>query len=200
MHFPTPLQKLIDQFCQLPSVGPKTAERYALHLLKQPPEKLQEFAQYLAELKEKIIICQNCLSISETNPCQICSNKNRNNKLLCIVENSSDLLAIEHTRQFSGNYFVLGGLINTIEGIKPENLNFNLLLAKIRKSKEIKELILALNSTIEGETTSMYIVKILKNSDLKITRLAKGMPTGSSLEYADDLTISNALKYRNELN
>lgn len=200
MQFPSPIQKLIDQFSQLPTVGPKTAERYVLYLLKQPPEKLQEFAQYLAELKEKIITCKTCLSISETDPCLICADIKRQSQYLCIVENTADLITIEHTKQYNGYYFVLGGLINVIDGIKPENLNFNLLLAKIKQSKNIKEIIIALNSTLEGETTSMYLAKLLKPLNLKITRLAKGLPTGSSLEYADDLTISNALKYRNQLN
>lgn len=198
MRYPSPIQNLIDRFSSLPTVGPKTAERYVFYLLKQTPEKLQEFAQHLAELKEKITLCDNCLSISETNPCHICANSKRDRNTLCIIADSRDMLVIENTNEYHGLYFVLGGEINTIEEIKPENLNIKKLIEKLKKEK-YNEIILALSPTLEGETTAMYLTKLLKPLKIKISRIARGLPAGSNIEYADETTISNALKYRNEL-
>jgi len=188
-------------FSELPTVGPKTAERYVFYLLKQSGENLQKFAQAMAELKEKITICQTCLAVTEANPCSICSDQGRDKGVLCIIANTQDMLTIEATKEYKGFYHVLGGLINTIEGIKPEQLNVSQLINRIKKNK-IQEIILALSPNLEGETTSMYLAKLLKSSrpgKIKITRLAKGLPTGANLEYADEMTLANALKYRNEL-
>lgn len=197
MRFPRAIANLIEAFSQLPSVGPKTAERYVFHLLKSSPEKLENLTKFLAELKTSITVCPDCLAISETSPCSICSDLARKNGTLCLVENIQDLISIEATRQYQGQYFILGGLINTIENIKPEDLNIEKLLRKIKQA-EFKEIILALNFTLEGETTSLYLNKILQNYNLKITRLAKGLPAGSDLEYADETTLATALKYRVE--
>lgn len=197
MKYPAALQNLIDKLSGLPSVGPKTAERYAFHLLKQPPEKLKSFGAAISGLQDKIIVCQECLAISETSPCPICADKARRQEVICVVENIQDLAAIEATKQYDGRYFVLGGLINTINSVGPESLNVERLVQKI-KTGNIKEIILALNFTLEGETTCMYLTKILKDR-LKITRLAKGLPAGSDLEYADELTLGSALKNRNEV-
>ena len=150
-----------------------------------------------SELKNNITVCSSCLAISETNPCALCGNPQRKNGVLCIVENIQDLASIEATRQYQGQYFVLGGLINTIENIQPEDLNIQKLLGKI-KQEAYTEIILALNFTLEGETTSLYLNKILQTYNLKITRLAKGLPAGSDLEYADETTLATALKYRTE--
>ena len=200
MRFPAAIQNLIDYFSKLPTVGPKTAERYAFYLLKQDAEELQKFAQAIAELKEKTTICQTCLAVSETNPCTICLDKNRNKKQICLVADSRDMLVVEATKQFNGLYFVLGGLLNTIAGVSPEQLNVKQLISRL-KSSQIAEIILALNPNLEGETTILYIVKLIKslNLKIKITRLAKGLPSGSDLEYADEITLANALKYRNEM-
>ena len=200
MRFPAAIQNLIDYFSKLPTVGPKTAERYAFYLLKQDAEELQKFAQAIAELKEKTTICQTCLAVSETNPCAICLDKNRNKKQICLVADSRDMLVVEATKQFNGLYFVLGGLLNTIAGVGPEQLNVKQLISRL-KSNQIAEIILALNPNLEGETTILYIVKLIKslNLKIKITRLAKGLPSGSDLEYADEITLANALKYRNEM-
>jgi recombination protein RecR len=198
MKYPAALQTLIDKLSNLPSVGPKTAERYAFYLLRQTPEKLKSFGAAISELQDKITVCSECLSICEKAPCAICADASRRRDILCIVENIQDLIAIETTKQYDGRYFILGGLINTISGVGPEDLNIEKLVKKI-KSENTKEIILALNFTMEGETTSMYLTKILKDH-LKITRLAKGLPAGSDLEYADELTLGNALKYRNEIN
>ena len=198
MKFPVSIQKLIELFSELPSVGPKTAERYVFYLLKFNPEKLQIFAQAIAELKEKTTVCKKCLAITETNPCAICSDTKRNQNIICVVSNTQDMLTIETTRQYNGTYHILGGLINTIKGIKPTQLNVEPLVEKINKSN-IKEIILALNPNLEGETTSLYLVKLLKPKNIKISRLAKGLPMGSNLEYADEMTLANALKYRTDL-
>ena len=197
MRYPEAIQNLIEKLSTLPSVGPKTAERYVFHLLKQSEEKLKGLAAAISELKEKTKVCSNCFTLAENDICPICADQNRRSGILCIVENSQDLAAIEATKQYDGRYFVLGGLINTINEVRPEDLNIRKLLTRI-KNEDIKELILALNFTLEGETTAMYLTKILKDH-LKITRLAKGLPAGSNLEYADELTLGNALKYRNEL-
>ena len=197
MRFPRAITNLITAFSELPSVGPKTAERYVFHLLKSSPEKLENLAKSLAELKSNITVCPECLVISETTPCAICADPARKNGTLCIVENTQDLISLEATKQYKGQYFVLGGLINTIENIKPEDLNTEKLLRKIKQGN-FKEVILALNFTLEGETTSLYLSKILQTYNLKVTRLAKGLPAGSDLEYADETTLATALKYRTE--
>lgn len=197
MRYPQAIQNLIEKLSALPSVGPKTAERYVFYLLRQTDESLSSLAQTIKELKAKTTLCSSCQAITETNPCQICSNPNRQSEQLCVVENTQDLLTIESTRQFSGKYFVLGGLINTINNIQPDDLNIQKLIKRIQ-SDNVKEIILALNFTLEGETTSLYLNKLLRDR-IKITRLAKGLPAGSDLEYADEMTLASALKYRNEI-
>ena len=198
MRYPKSIQTLIDHFSKLPTVGPKAAERYVFYLLKQHPEWLQQFAQAIAEVKEKTTVCRTCLAIAESNPCQICSDQKRNHSVICLVADTRDMRAIEAIKQYNGVYHILGGVINTIEGIKPEQLNIKHLLARL-KTAPVKEMILAFNPDLEGETTAMYILKLLKPSKIKITRLAKGLPMGADLEYADEITLSNALKYRSEL-
>lgn len=197
MNYPGALAKLIDQLSKLPSVGPKTAERYAFYLLKQEQNKLEDLSTAIKELKEKTIICQKCNSFAESNPCKLCQDSNRDKDVLCLVENTQDLVTIESTNQFRGQYFVLGGLINTIKEVGPENLAIRKLL-KIIESENIKEIIIALNFNLEGETTSLYLKHLLKDR-IKLSRLAKGLPAGSDLEYADELTLTSALKNRSEL-
>lgn len=197
MRYPKAIENLIDQLSTLPSVGPKTAERYVFYLLRQSSEKLNNLAVAIKDLKSQTTTCVSCRAIAENNPCSICSDNNRTADILCVVENTQDLISIEATRQYNGRYFVLGGLINTINEIKPTDLNIELLLKKI-KAENTKEIILALNFNLEGETTSLYLNKLLRDR-LKITRLAKGLPAGSDLEYADETTLASALKYRNEI-
>ena len=197
MKYPRAIQSLIEKLSGFPSVGPKTAERYVFYLLKQPAEKLKALATALTELQEKTTVCHLCQAIAENDPCPICSDVNRRGDVLCIVENTQDLLSIEATKQFDGRYIVLGGLINTISDVKPDDLNIAKLVKRL-KTEKISEIILALNFTLEGETTALYLNKILKDH-LKITRLAKGLPAGSDLEYADELTLGSALKNRNTL-
>ncbi len=197
MRYPEALQKLIEMLAKLPGVGPKTAERYAFFLLNQPESIIKEFASRLGELKEKTIICQDCGNIAEKSPCAICLDQNRDQKTLCLIADSRELAAIEATRQYNGHYFILGGLIDTVEGIGPEKLRIRELIKKLEK-EAIEEIILAFDPTIEGEATSMYLAKILRERGIRLTRLARGLPSGANLEYADEMTITNALKYRNE--
>lgn len=198
MRYPVSIQNLIDHFSKLPTVGPKTAERYVFYLLKQHPEWLQAFAQAIAEIREKTAVCQTCLSIAELNPCRICADQKRDRSVICLAADTRDMLALESTKQYNGLYFILGGTINTIEGVKPEQLNIKALQNRL-SSGGFKEIILAFNPDFEGETTAMYITKLLKPYKIKITRLAKGLPMGADLEYADEITLTNALKYRNEV-
>jgi recombination protein RecR len=197
VQYPKSIQLLIDELVKLPGVGPKTAERYIFYLLKQNNEKLHFFGETIAGLKKDLKICHYCLSVSNSDPCPICSDQSREQSSLCVVENSRDLATIEGTKQFSGRYFVLGGLINTLDDVGPDSLPFKK-LEKLVEEKKINEVIAALSFTIEGETTAMYIARLLKGK-AKISRLARGLPSGSNLEYADDLTLLNALKYRNEI-
>jgi len=197
MKYPRALQNLINELALLPSVGPKTAERYAFYLLKQNEEKLANLSLAVKNLKNDISICSECLALSEKNPCAICADDKRNNELICVVENIQDLIAIEDIGQYQGKYFILGGLITMIDKIGPEQLNLKQLINQVKKNN-VKEIILALNFTLEGETTAIYLHKMFKDK-LKITRLARGLPAGSDLEYADQATLKNALKFRNEI-
>lgn len=198
MKFPEPIQKLINQFSKLPTVGPKTAERYTFHLLKQSTLELKALAESIIELKEKTTICKQCFSIAEVNPCTICTDNKRQIETLCIVGDARNMLSIEATGNYKGLYFILGGELNQIEGTGPDQLNITPLIEKL-KTKKISEIILGLNPTIEGETTTLYLAKLIRPYQIKITRLAKGLPMGADLEYVDELTLTNALKYRNEL-
>lgn len=197
MHYPKSIQNLIDELVKLPGVGPKTAERYIFYLLKQSQEKLKVFSDSVANLRKDIKICRQCLAVADSDPCPICADKNRDAASICVVENSRDLATIEGTRQHTGKYFVLGGLINALDEVSPDKLPFKK-LEKLVEEDRAKEVIIALSFTIEGETTAMYIKRLLKDR-VKVSRLARGLPSGSNLEYADDLTLLNALKYRNEI-
>jgi recombination protein RecR len=197
MQYPKALQNLIDKLSLLPGVGPKTAERYAFYLLNKDANQLTDIANSIYNLKQNVKVCHQCLAISESSPCSICADSSRDNAVICVVENIQDLIAIEQTKQYNGKYFVLGGLISMIDKIGPENLNISELSKKI-KNGQIKEMLIALNFTLEGETTALYLQKLFKDK-IKITRLARGLPAGSDLEYADSNTLKNALQYRSEI-
>ncbi len=196
MNYPKIIEGLIEDLSRLPSVGRKTAERYVFFWLRQDQEDLKKFAKNLYQLKTEIKRCDRCQVYSENTLCSICSDSARDKNLICIVENTQDLLALEKTKQFSGQYFVLNNLINTIARIGPEDLNLNK-LDKVIERNNAQELIIALSFTIEGETTASYLKK--RYAQIKTSRLAKGLPLGSDLEYIDDLTLSSALKYRQDL-
>ncbi|MGI5827194.1 MAG: recombination mediator RecR [Patescibacteria group bacterium] len=198
MRFPRTIKRAIEAFSTLPSVGPKTAERYVFYLLNERPEKTEELIQALGELRSGITTCHKCLALAEQDPCPLCADSKREQTLLCIVENTQDREVIEATGQYHGRYFVLGGLIDTIAKVQPSDLNVRALVKSL-KEQPVKEIILGLNFTLEGETTALYLKKLLENYPAKITRLARGLPAGSDLEYADEMTLKNALEYRNEI-
>lgn len=196
--FPKSIQSLIDSFSLFPTVGPKTAERFALHLLNQEQNALNDLARQIASLKEKTTLCQSCLAIADQTHCQICANKNRDSNMLCVVTDWRDITSIENTRQYHGYYFCLGKTLNAIEGVHPDQLPVKKLI-QIVQARKITEIILALAPDFEGETTALYLTRILKPLNIKITRLARGLPMGANLEYADEITLGNAMKYRNEI-
>lgn len=198
MRYPKSIQRLIEEFTKLPTVGPKTAERYVLFLLRQKPDDLKKISEAIAGLREGLNYCRSCFLLSESPLCEICSDEKRDNGILCIVATSRDLITLEKTNLMDGRYHILGGHINPIEGILPENLTIQPLINRL-KNQNIKEVIIALDFSLEGETTAMYLAKLIKPLNIKLSRLAKGLPMGSDLEYADEMTLSNALRYRNVL-
>lgn len=196
---PSSLQKLISEFEKLPGIGPKTASRLAFYLLKQRQKDLDSFGKALLDLKKNIKLCSQCQNLAETNPCSVCSDAKRNRAVICVVEQPHDVIALEQTHEYKGLYHVLYGAISPINNIGPENLKIKELLTRLQSAKNgVKEIILATNPNLEGEATAMYISKLLKPLGLKITRIARGLPTGSDLEYADEITLTNALKGRKE--
>jgi recombination protein RecR len=199
MHLARPLQNLIDSFERLPGIGPKSAQRLAFYLLHVPQGDLENFADALVNLKKNTVECSICFNVSETDPCMYCADGKRNNDTICVVEQAIDILSIEKAGKFTGMYHVLHGRIDPLNNIRPEDLRIDQLLKRSKK-QQISEIILALNPDMEGEATSMYIVKKLRltSGELKITRLAYGLPTGSSIEYADELTLGRAIEGRRE--
>ncbi|MCK5084917.1 MAG: recombination protein RecR [Candidatus Pacebacteria bacterium] len=195
--YPKSLQNLIKEFSKLPGIGPRTAARFAFSLLRKPEYESESLANAILKLKKETTVCQNCFNISEKELCEFCSNPKRDKSLVCIVEEAINIPAIENTRQFNGLYHVLGGIIKPSESVSPDNLNIKELIERI-KSNGIKELIIATNPNTEGETTALYLAKTLKPFNVKITRLARGLSTGSDLEYADEMTITSALAGRRE--
>ena len=197
---PKSLQDLINEFNKLPGIGRKSASRLSFYLLKQPQDEIEKFAEVLANLQKNIIYCSNCFNMAESDPCRICSNKSRNQNLICVVEDPLDVVAMDQIQNFSGVYHVLGGVISPLDGIGPEDLKINELLTRL-SSSEPKEIILATNPSLEGEATAMYISKQLKSAQykhVKVTRLGRGLPMGADLEYADEHTLSKALEGRQE--
>lgn len=195
---PASIKKLIDQLYKLPGIGPKTAERLAFWLLKRPQADLEEFAQTISAAKKDLLLCSNCQNIAATDPCSICADQSRDQSLICVVAESHDLQSIERLHEYQGLYHVLGGVINQLSGIGPASLNVDSLTARI-KNNSITEMILAFNPDLEGEATAFYLQKVLKPLGIKITKLARGLPTGSDIEYADELTLASALKNRREI-
>lgn len=198
--YPASIANLINQFSKMPGLGPKSAERLVFYLLKKSPDDLKNLAQNIENLKKEIQICQTCYNYSLKNPCEICSDKRRDHYIICVVALPQDLAVIENTAEYQGIYHVLGGVLNAVEGITPDKLKIKELLGRLKSSKiKIKEVILAFNPDLEGESTTLYLTRQLKPYKIKITRLAKGLPTGADLEYADAITITDALKGRREL-
>jgi len=197
MQYTKPLAKLIDQFQKLPGIGPKSAQRMAFHLLKMPLSEVEKFAHTMVESKQTINYCDVCYNLSSQNPCEICSSDKRDRSIICVVAEAKDLIAIEKTREFKGLYHVLQGLISPLEGIGPDDLRVKELLHRTT-DESVKEIILAINPSVEGEATSLYLNKILKPFGVKVTRIAFGLPMGGDLEYVDELTILKAIEGRVE--
>ena len=198
MSFPKPLLKLIEEFQKFPSVGPKSAQRMAFHVLNRDLPQIQELSKAILDAKTQIKRCSICQNLSSDGSCEICSNSSRDIKTICVVSEPKDLMAIEKTNAFKGTYHVLGGLISPIDGISPENLSIKELLNRASKNS-VKEIILALDTSVEGEATTLYLHRILSPICKKITRLGFGLPVGSELEYADELTLTRALETRSEI-
>ncbi len=192
-----PLEQLIEQFAKLPGVGRKTATRYAMALLEWPGEAVDAFSGALLDAKAKIKRCRICNNISESELCPICSDDTRQG-VLCIVEDPRAVMSIERVRDFKGKYHVLGGVLSPINGVGPEQLKIKELLQRIEK-ENITEVIVATNPTVEGETTAMYVTRLLKPFGIKVTRLAYGVPVGADLEYADEVTLTRAIEGRREI-
>ena len=189
------LEKAVNEMAQLPGIGKRTALRLVLHLLKQPLEQTQFLSQALTTMREEIKFCASCHNISDIELCEICNNSNRNHKIICVVEDVRDVMAIENTNQFKGIYHVLGGKISPIDGIGPSQLNIDSLVEKV-KSGEIEELIFALSSTMEGDTTNFYIFKRIKEYSVKTSTIARGIAVGDELEYADEVTLGRSILNR----
>lgn len=198
MIYPKSIAALIEQFQKFPSVGPKSAQRMAFHLLKMPKSEVEKFAQSILEAKENTFACDVCFNMSSTNPCEICKSTSRDRSMICVVSETKDLIAIEKTNEFHGLYHVLQGLISPMDGIGAEDVRIKELLHRLT-SDEVKEVILALNPSVEGEATSLYLGKLIKPFGIKITRIAFGLPVGADLEYADEITLARALEGRREI-
>lgn len=189
------LEKAVNEMAQLPGIGKRTALRLVLHLLKQPLDQTHFLAEALTNMRNNIRFCSNCHNISDTELCQICSNHSRNHQLICVVEDIRDVMAIENTGQYKGVYHVLGGKISPIDGVGPSQLNINSLLEKVN-SGQVKELIFALSSTMEGDTTNFYIYKQIANTHLIVSTIARGIAVGDELEYADEVTLGRSILQR----
>jgi len=196
--FAGPVQDLIDELGRLPGVGPKSAQRIAYHILKIPKTDATRLSTAIVEVKERISFCDRCFNIAEGEECGICRDPSRDTTVLCVVEESRDIVAFERTREFRGRYHVLQGAISPIEGIGPEQLRISELLSRITV-EGVDEIILAMNPNIEGEATAMYLARLLEPLGIAVTKIASGLPVGGDLEYADELTLSKALEGRQRL-
>ena len=193
-----PLTELIAQFERLPGIGRKTAQRLAFNILEQPPERAEKFAEALINAKRKIHFCRVCQGLTDKEVCDICDDNRRDRSVICVVAEPKDVMAFERTREFTGVYHVLHGVISPLDGIGPEQLRIKELMARLG-SGEVNEIIMATNPTVEGEATASYISRLVKPMGIKVTRLAYGIPVGGDLEYADEFTLARALEGRNEI-
>lgn len=194
--YSAPIQDLIDEFGRLPGIGPKSAQRITFHLLRVPAVEAHRLAGAIVEAKERVRFCQTCFNLSELEKCEICSDDQRDGTVVCVVEDARDVIAVERTNEFSGKYHVLQGTINPIEGIGPEQLRISELMRRI-SDEAVTEVIVCTNPNIEGEATAMYLARLLgPTPGLTVTRLASGLPVGSDLEYADEITLGRALTGR----
>jgi len=199
-NYPIKVQRLINEISKLPGIGNKMAERIALYILKQDKLFINNLSGSIDDIK-LISFCERCFNISEDKLCEICKDNNRDPSIICVVESPLDIISIEKTGKFTGTYHILNGLINPLNNILPDNLKIKELIKRIKEEKKIKEIILAINHTVEGDTTTLYIISAVKENllNIKITRLAKGLPTGSDIKYADEITLGQAIMERKEV-
>ena len=198
MIYPKSIAALIEQFQKFPSVGPKSAQRMAFFLLRMPLSDVEKFAKTVIEAKENTKTCEICYNLSSSSPCEICSSSSRDKSIICVVAESKDLIAIEKTNEYKGLYHVLQGLISPMDGIGAEDVRIKELLNRLT-DENVKEIILALSPSVEGEATSLYLTTLIKPFGIKVTRIAFGLPVGADLEYADEITIAKAIEGRHEI-
>jgi recombination protein RecR len=203
-NYPAPLARLIKELCKLPGIGEKTAARLAFHMLKEKKEETLQLAESLARLKQEMGLCRTCFGLSEVRPgneegeCKICQDFQREREKICVVEEPADMMAVEKSQEFKGLYHVLHGALSPLDGVGPESLRINELLTRLQGGA-VKEIIVATNPTVEGETTALYLSKVIKPYGVKVTRIARGLPMGGDLEYADAVTLGKALEGRKEI-
>ncbi len=198
MIYPKAVAALIEQFQKFPSVGPKSAQRMAFYLLRMPVSEVQKLAQSIIEAKQNTRTCEICFNLSSTSPCEICQSTRRDKSTICVVAETKDLIAIEKTNEYNGLYHVLQGLISPMDGIGADDIRIKELLTRLT-DENVKEVILALSPSVEGEATSLYLSKLIKPFGIKISRIAFGLPVGADLEYADEITIARAIEGRREI-
>jgi len=196
--FEGPVQDLIDALRRLPGIGSKSAQRLAFYLLKAPADEANALAQSIISAKEKVAICKTCFNVSEGVECNYCRDPKRDGSVVCVVEEPGDIVAVERTNEFRGRYHVLGGHISPMDGIGPDDLRIRDLILRLG-SGEIKEVIVCTNPTVEGEATAIYLARLIKDLDVRVTRIASGLPVGGDLEYADEVTLGRALEGRREI-
>ncbi|MBZ4665154.1 recombination mediator RecR [Mahella sp.] len=197
-YYAEPISRLINELSKLPGIGPKTAQRLAFYMLHMPKDAVHTLAQSINDARDKIIYCSICGNLTDVDPCAICSSPARDSSTICVVENPTDVVAMEKTRGYNGLYHVLHGAISPIDGVGPDDIRIKELLTRLRDS-QVKEVILATNPSVEGEATALYISRLLKPMGFKVTRIANGIPVGGDLEYADEVTIARALEGRREM-
>jgi recombination protein RecR len=195
MHYAKPLARLVGELEKLPGIGPKSAQRLAFYVLRIPQDEARQLAEAILEVKERITTCSTCFNFTDQPVCDICKNDRRDSSMLCVVAEPRDLLAMERTNEFAGRYHVLGGVISPMEGIGPEMLRVRELIARIQE-QDVKEVILATNPTVEGDTTAMYLARLIKPFGTKVSKIAFGLPMGGDLDYADQATLVQALEGR----
>ena len=195
---PPSVGRLIDALQRLPGIGPKTAQRLTYHLLKQPADQARELAEALTELKARVLHCSRCFNVTDADPCRLCEDHGRDPGLLCVVEEPNDLFAMERTGEYRGRYHVLLGALSPLDGIGPDEIKVRELLARL-ETEPVREVILATNPNVEGDATAIYLGKLLRPLGLRVTRIARGLPVGGDLEYADEVTLARALEGRREL-
>ena len=197
-YYPEPVARLIDALQRLPGIGPKTAQRLMFFLLKRPADEVRELSGALAAVKERIVYCTTCFNVTDQDPCRICADPARDAGVLCVVEEPNDLLAMERTGEYKGRYHVLLGALSPLDGVGPDDLKVRELLLRLEEGPA-REVILATNPNVEGEATALYLAKLLRPLGVRVTRIARGLPVGGDLEYADQVTLTKALEGRREI-